>query len=185
MPEFDQMLESGKKAAAALISGGVPFLLGGGIASWARGGPPGDHDIDFFVKPADVTRAQQVLVDAGMRIEDPPENWLVKAFDGDVMVDLIFDPSGMPITDDVLDRTEELPVHAVPMRVLRPEDIMVSKILALTEHHLDYEGLLEMARALREQVDWQEVRERTKETPFSRAFFVLTEDLGILEAAPI
>ena len=28
-----------KKAAAALREAGVPFLLGGSLASWARGGP--------------------------------------------------------------------------------------------------------------------------------------------------
>jgi hypothetical protein len=25
-------------------------MLGGGLAIWARGGPPTDHDVDFFVR---------------------------------------------------------------------------------------------------------------------------------------
>ena len=28
--------------------------------------------------------------EAGLRAEDPPEEWLVKAWDGDTLVDLIF-----------------------------------------------------------------------------------------------
>ena len=57
---------------------------------------------------------------------------------------------------------------------------MATKLMALTEHSLRYEGLLQIARALREQIDWQAVRERTQESPFARAFFVLLEGLDIL-----
>ena len=89
-----------KKSAAALREAGVPFLLGGSLASWARGGPETRHDLDLMIKREDVDRALQALTDAGMRAEDPPEEWLVKAWDGDVLVDLIFWPKGLPIDDD-------------------------------------------------------------------------------------
>jgi len=57
--------------------------------------------------------------------------------------------------------------------------------MALTEHSLRYEGLLQIARALREQIDWEAVRARTESSPFARAFFVLLEGLDILPAAPV
>ena len=38
------------------------------------------------------------------------------------------------------------------------------------------------ARALREQVDWAEVRRRTEHSPFARAFLNLVIDLGIAHA---
>jgi hypothetical protein len=60
------------------------------------------------------------------------------------------------------------------------EDVVVTKLMALSEHALRYESLLQIARSLREQIDWHDVRERTAESPFARAFFVLLEDLGIL-----
>jgi len=63
------------------------------------------------------------------------------------------------------------------------EDVIATKLLALSEHSLRYESLLQIARALREQIDWQAVRERTQQSPFARAFFVLLEGLGIVEAA--
>ncbi len=182
MAEFEEMLESGKKAAAALIKAGVPFLLGGGIASWARGGPPGDHDIDFFVKLQDVDRARHALSEIGMRIEDPPETWLVKAFDGDVMIDLIFEPQSGPVTDEIIERGDELEVQALSMRVMTASDILVTKLMALREHYVDYDGVLEIARALREQIDWDEVKTRTQESPYARAFFTLAEGLGIAPA---
>jgi hypothetical protein len=63
------------------------------------------------------------------------------------------------------------------------EDVMVSKLAALTEQEPDFGPLLEWTRALREQIDWDEVRVRTEALPFARAFFALVEGLGIVEPA--
>src|SRR4051794_31990445 len=49
--DFDAILATLKKAAAALRDAGVPYALGGGLAAWVRGGPESDHDLDFMVKP--------------------------------------------------------------------------------------------------------------------------------------
>jgi hypothetical protein len=176
---FDEMLPSLKRAAAALRDAEIPFVLAGGIAAWARGGPETDHDVDFVLMPADADRALEVLEEAGMRPERPPEPWLYKAFDGEVMIDLIFSPAGLQITDEVIERSDLLEVWAVPMRVMRPEDILVTKLSAMTEHTIDYSGCLEIARSLREQIDWDAVRRRTDSSPFAKAFFTLVEALEI------
>ena len=70
-------------------------MLGGGVAVWARGGPETEHDLDLFLKPEDAERALEALAAVACAPEKPPENWLYKAWDGDVLVDLIFDPSGV------------------------------------------------------------------------------------------
>ena len=169
-----------KRAAAALREADVPFLLGGSLASWARGGPETRHDLDLMIKPGDLDRALAALEEAGMRTERPPEEWLAKAWDGDVLVDLIHHPKGLEITDEVIARGEPLAVLSMDVRVMALEDVMTTKLMALTEHSLRYESLLRIARALREQIDWAEVRRRTRDSPFARAFFVLLEDLEIL-----
>jgi hypothetical protein len=169
-----------KRSAAALREADIPFLLGGSLASWARGGPETSHDLDLMIKPEDAERALQALVDAGMRAEDPPEEWLVKAWDGDVLVDLIFAPKGLPMTDEVIARGDVLAVLSMEMRVMALEDVLTTKLMALSEHALRYESLLRISRALREQVDWETVRERTASSPFARAFFVMAEGLEIL-----
>jgi predicted nucleotidyltransferase len=179
---FTQMLEALKKVAGILREAEVPFLLGGGLAAWARGGPESDHDLDLMLRPADAERALQVLAEAGLRAEKPPEGWLFKAFDGDVMVDLIFEPSGQPIENEVFERAEELNVNAVPMQVLALEDVFVTKLTALREHELDYDSVVEMARTVREQVEWEHVRQRTADSPYAKAFFTLVEELGIVGA---
>jgi hypothetical protein len=186
VPEFDEaMAATMKKAAGALRDADVPFVLGGGLAAWARGSTFSDHDVDFLVKPQDTERAVRALEDAGMRIERPPEGWLLKAYDGHVMVDVIFEPATGPVTDELIERAEEREVLSARMRVLALEDIMASKLLALNETHLDFGGSLEIARAVREQVEWDEVRERTKESPYAKAFFCLVEELGVVEPASV
>jgi hypothetical protein len=178
--DLNGMMTTLKRSAAALRDAGVPFLVAGGVASWVRGGPPTDHDLDFLIKPEDAERALAVLTEAGLRPERPPEDWLFKAYDGDVMVDLIFNPAGLEMTDEVIDRGEALEVEAMTMRVMRPEDLLVTKLMAMTEHTLNYRSCLEIARALREQIDWDDVRERTASSPFGRAFFVIAEGLGVI-----
>src|SRR5919107_3571477 len=150
-----------KKAAAALREADVPFLLGGSLASWARGGPETRHDLDLMIKHEDVDRAVEALTAAGMRADDPPEEWLVKAWDGDVLVDLIFWPKGLPIDDEVIARGEEMAVLSMHMRVMAIEDVLVTKLMALSEHHLRFESLIAIARALRERIDWSHVRAAT------------------------
>jgi hypothetical protein len=179
--DFDALRETMKKAAAALRDADVPYLLGGGLACWARGGPETDHDLDFMVKPEDAERAQEALAAAGMRPENPPEDWLLKAYDSnDVLVDIIFRPASGPITDEVFARADEREVDAVRMRLMSLEDILVTKLLALSETHLDYESVLDIARPLREQIDWDEVRERASESPYARGFFALAEELDVI-----
>ncbi len=177
---FSDIEHALKRAAAALREADVPFLLGGSLACWARGGPESYHDLDFMVRPRDAERALDALVAAGMKPERPPEEWLLKAWDGEILVDLIFEPSGMVIDDEAFARADEFDVLSMSMPVMALEDVVTTKLLAMSEHALRFEGLLQIARSLREQIDWDEVRRRTADSPFAAAFFVLLDGLGIV-----
>jgi len=162
---FDAIGETLKKATAALRDGGVPFVVGGSLASWARGGPEPHHDLDIMVKPEDAEGALELLEATGMRSERPPEGWLFKAWDGDVLVDLIFCPKGLEMNDEVFGRGEEIDVLAIRMPVMAVDDMLTTKLLALDEHSLSYSAPLQIARALREQIDWNALRRRTAASP--------------------
>ena len=177
--QFEQLLETLKRAAAALREAEVPFALGGGIAIWARGGPETEHDLDFFLKPDDAERALEALAEAGFLPERPPEGWLYKAWDGAVMVDLIFEPTGVTVDDEFLARAPESEVQAVRMRVMQPHDVLATKLLAMREHQVDYDSVLEVARTVREQIDWDELRRQTKGSPYAKAFFTLVDELDV------
>ena len=179
-----EILDTLKRCAAALRDNDVPYVVGGGVAAWARGGPESVKDLDLIVKPEDADRALETLEEIGLRGERPPEGWLLKAHDGDVLVDLIFAPRGMTVDDEALARAEILNVNAIEVPVMPLGDVMTSKLLALNEHWLDYDQLIQIARACREQIDWDEVRDRTAESPFARAFFEIVDGLGISRSEP-
>src|SRR3954470_22622108 len=108
---FEDIESSLKKGAAALRDAELPFALAGSVACWARGAPQSRNDLDFLVKPEDAEQALQALCDAGMRPDRPPEGWLLKAWDqpeegGEVLVDLIFGPRGIPDVGTVLQRAD-------------------------------------------------------------------------------
>ena len=178
---FPELIDSMKRAAAALRDAEVPYMLGGGLAAWARGGPPTEHDVDFFVVPADADRALEALEAAGMKGDRPPEGWLLKAWDGETLIDLIYSPAGGDVDHGYFERSEEMEVAAQRLPVASLGDVLATKLLALNEQEPDMASVLEMARSLREQIDWPFVRERTSASPFARAFFTLVEELGIVE----
>ena len=115
-----------------------------------------------------------------MTTERPPEGWLYKAWDEDILIDLLFAPAHTPVTDAVLERSDELSVLSVAMQVASINDVVATKLLALNENSLDYKQLLSIARSLREQIDWPAVFKRTRDSPYAAAFFTLVERLEVV-----
>lgn len=178
---MDDLLSAMKKAAGVLRDHGIPFALAGGLAVYARGGPETGHDVDFVLRESDADRALELLSEAGFRSERPPEGWLYKVYDeDDSMIDLIFAPNNQPeAVPEMLERADELEVYAITMNVMSITDVLATKLLALKEHEVDYDSVLEVARACREQVDWKVLRERTDGSPYAKAFFTLADELGL------
>ena len=169
------------KAAAALRDADVPYLLAGSFAVWARGGLAHETDLDFAIRRSDVERAMAALERAGMKKKETPEEWLVKACHGDVQIDLIFAPAGLEIDDEAFGRGDDIEVKGMTFRVMAVDDVMTTKLFAFKEHYLDYESTLEMARMMREQIDWDELRRRCADYAYAQPFFTLAEELGVTE----
>ena len=181
---FDELTASLKRCAAWLRDAEVDFVLAGSLAAWARGGPPVSGDIDFLVRPAQVQRAREALLAHGLQVEQPPEGWLVKAWDQEALIDLIHEPAGLEV-DETFERADTISVLSVDMPVMAVDDVLVNKLLSFEEHYIDFVGLLPFARALREQADWEAVRRRTDHSAIAVGFFAMAERLGILASAPV
>ena len=184
-PPFGVLLNAMKHGAAALRDHDIEFALAGGLAVYARGGPETEHDVDFVLRKEDAARALEMLGQAGFRCEQPPEGWLYKVYDeNDAMIDLIFAPNNdTEVVGDILARADDLEVYAITMKVMSVTDVLATKLLALKEHEVDYDSVLEIARACREQIDWSVLRERTGDWPYAKAFFTLADELGLSSAA--
>ena len=109
------------------------------------------------------------------------EEATTRSWHGDILIDLIYSPRGVAVDTMFLEQCEVMNVAAVDMRVISLDDLLVSKLLVLNEHHLDFGPPLEWARSLREQICWPEVGHRTNKSPFARAFFHLLVELNVLE----
>ena len=179
--QFEQILKAMKVAAAALRDGGIPFALAGGLAVYARGGPPTEHDVDFLIRQEDTERAIELLGEAGFRAERPPEGWLYKVFDDNgAMIDLIFAPNSRPErVPAILERATELEVYAITLPVMTATDVLESKLRTLKEHEANYDDVLEIARTCREQIEWETLRAHVDDSPYAKAFFTLVDELKL------
>jgi hypothetical protein len=179
----DEIRDLLKRTAVALKQADVPFALCGGYAAWVRGAPEPDHDADFLLPAAEAERAADVLAEAGLCVEEPAEDWLIKVVSGESSVDVLWRTCGVPVQTDLVERAEVLPVLSVQMPVLTATDILVTKLHALDEHYCDFGRLLPVARALREQVDWDRVRQEASGNDFAVVFLQLLGRLGIVAEA--
>ena len=181
--EVDKLVEAMKRAAARCATPTSASRSAAGLAAWARGGPATDHDVDFFVKPEDAEAALEASSTAGLRAERPPEDWLLKAFHDDTLVDLIFRPAGGPVTDELLDRAEEREVMAMPLPSPRSRTSS-RRSSSRSPSRSPTSAACSRSRArCASRSDWDDVRERTNGSPFAKAFFTLIDELGIVERA--
>ena len=170
-----------KYSSAALKADGVPFALGGGYALWVRGAPEPVHDVDLVVAEQDVEAAVNSLAEAGFRIERPPEDWLFKAWWGDTLVDVLHKLRGITVTRELVDSADEIEVLGVRIPVLPPTPIVIAKLHSLSEHYGDFGAMLPTFRAVREQLDWPQIRAEVAGHPYAEAFLFLLERLNIIE----
>jgi len=177
--ERDEVRDLLKRTAVALKQADVPFALCGGYAAWVRGAPEPVHDADFLVAEADADRARKALADAGLDVVEPAEDWLIKVMGENAFVDVLWRTCGHAVESHLVERADVLPVLSVLMPVLEATDIVVTKLLALEEHYCDFGRLLPMARAMREQVDWDRARREVADNDFAAVFLLLLDRLGI------
>jgi hypothetical protein len=172
-----------KRVAYHLKQTGVPFCLAGSFAVYARGGASCDHDIDFLIREEDAPTVLTALAGVGYRTEIPPEGWLVKIYDEDRLVDLIFTPVQRPVTDATFDATDVIAVNACHMPVLSATELMIHKMLTWSAHTCDFARGLPVARSLREQINWSAVYRETTHSPYAFAFLTLIDRLDIISLA--
>jgi hypothetical protein len=173
--------EALKEVAVALKESDIPFALAGGYAVWARGGPEPDHDVDFVVAEDDAAKAAEMLAERGLDVVHPPEDWLFKVFVDEAMVDVLFQTNGDSMTRQALADVEQIEVESVLMPVFSATVLMGHRLNSLEEHACDFGRQLPVARAVREQVDWDEVRAATADNPFAVAFLFLLERLEVIQ----
>lgn len=136
MEAFRTVLED---AIAISEQAQVPYIAGGSTASnlWGRPSPIGD--IDIIVRPPDAKRLLKAFKAAGYETDESEPQWLYKAKKDGITVDLIFEMEGaLYLDDEMLSRAALEEVEGVRLRVMSPEDYVVTQALSTKEETPNY-----------------------------------------------
>lgn len=170
------------RAVEVLNAGGIEYALMGGVASSTVGRQRATHDIDFFLTRAGADAAVEALAAAGFRTERTDRRWLFKAFLGEVMIDLIFVSKGGVVFDEEMrTRRRETRFDDRPIHVLAPEDQILIKALAASEHaprHW-YDALAILTWS---ELDWDYLLRRAAAHParvLSLLLFARSDSVGV------
>lgn len=117
----------------------IPYLVAGSAASNVWGRPTAIGDIDLVVKPTDARRLLKAFEEAGFDPEEAEPSWLFKATAEGVTVDIIFEMEGdLYVDDDMVDKGQYLEFEDAKLRMMGPEDYVVSQAMSTKEDTPDY-----------------------------------------------
>lgn len=182
-PAFHHALKS---AATALDAAHVSHLFIGGVASMVHGRTSWTHDLDVLVARRDQPAALEALVSAGFEVLASPASWLSKVRWEDVVVDVIHAAAGPIFLDDeMLERSIRQSVWGTEVRVIGPEDLVVTKAVAHDEEtsHYWWDALAVLAAC---PIDWDYLVFRARRGPrwvLSLLLYAQSSDLAVPDTA--
>jgi predicted nucleotidyltransferase len=172
-PTDEQLQQTFAEAVEALKAAEVPFLLIGGLSTSAFARPRITDDIDVFVRPDMARPVLQALAAAGFTTEEHDDHWLYKAYKNGVLVDVIFRSTGdIYVDEEMLARADMQEHWGVTAPLVSPEDLLVIKAVATTEHgsHHWYDALAVIARC---PLDWAYLSQRARQAGPRRVLSLL------------
>jgi predicted nucleotidyltransferase len=140
-----------------LTDQGVPFVVSGAFALQTHTGIYRDtKDLDLFLSTEDAQRAIQVLQEDGFQCEVADPVWLAKAHRGEFFVDLI---TGMcngvvKVDRSWIDRATPSELFGVQVRVLGPEELILSKLFVTRRERFDGADIVHVIYGTHGQLDW-------------------------------
>jgi hypothetical protein len=144
----------------ALVDAGMPFLVGGGYALFAYLGRwRNTKDIDIFIEPKHLEQVLLVMARAGFQVEIADTAWLAKARLDGALIDIIFcSYNGLfPVDASWHDNGRRAEVLGVPVKVVGPEEIIVSKCFVAARDRFDGGDVSWLIRAVGPHLDWSRV----------------------------
>ncbi len=146
-----------KEVLQLLTDRGVPFVVSGAFALQTHTGIYRDtKDLDLFLAPGNAQRALQFLREDGFTCEVSDPVWLAKAHRGEFYVDLITGMSNGVVTVDQswIERATASELFGVPVRVLGPEELILSKLFVTRRERFDGADIAHVIYGTHGKLDW-------------------------------
>jgi predicted nucleotidyltransferase len=160
-PEFaPEQVKLFRAALRHLNEKGVPYVVSGAAALREYAGISRDtKDLDLFLPAEHVREALRSLEEEGFRTAVADPVWLAKAHRGEYYVDLITGMSNAVVVVDQswIDRGLECEFLGVPVKVLAPEELIVSKLFVTRRERFDGADIVHVIYAARGNLDWDRI----------------------------
>ena len=144
----------------ALVEANAPFLVGGGFALYGYLGRwRTTKDVDVFIQPDDLHSVLHILMRAGFVCEITDVAWLAKARKADACIDIIFcSYNGLfPVDKGWFDNARRAVVLGIPVKIVGPEEIIVSKSFVAARDRFDGADIAWLLRATALKLDWSRI----------------------------
>lgn len=135
----------------------IPFAVSGAIALQQHTGIcRNTKDLDIFLSAHDAAAALACLMQNGFKCEVCDPVWLAKAHRDNYFVDLITGMSNAVITVDAswIKHSHPGNVLGVPVRLLAPEELLVSKLFVTRRERFDGADIAHIVYATHGKLDW-------------------------------
>lgn len=136
----------------------VRFAISGAFALHEYTGIWRDtKDLDLFLPPEEAGHALELLRRANFHTEIPDPVWLAKAWRDDFFVDLITGMSNAVVCVDAswIQSARRSQFFGVSVRVLKPEDLIASKIFVTRRERFDAADICHVIYGTRGDLDWK------------------------------
>jgi predicted nucleotidyltransferase len=161
---------------------GFPYLIGGSLAAAIWGRPTDLGDIDLIVDPREARNVLAAFDKAGFDAEEGGPQWLFKATKDEITVDIIFEMAGpLYLEPQMIERGSVVEIEGTRLRLMSPEDFILTQALALKEDTADYWFNALGVIASRE-LDWNYVIDMASRGPrklLSLLILAQSEDLSV------
>jgi hypothetical protein len=138
----------------------IPFAVSGAIALQQHTGIcRNTKDLDIFLAAENGEAALACLTKHGLRCEVPDPVWLAKVYRDKYFVDLITGMSNAVITVDEswIANASAGKVLGVPVRLLAPEELLVSKLFVTRRERFDGADIAHIIYASEGKLDWERI----------------------------
>jgi predicted nucleotidyltransferase len=172
---IEEHFKTYKEAIDALDRGGVPNVIGGGIAVAAYGRKRATKDIDLYIKTKDRMPAMEALKAAGFDTNPMLDvHWLCKAYKNGVPIDFILENIGNIVTtDETIEHARHIKMYGHDVVVMAPEDLILRKILAMRCYRDDWYDCIAVLSNTYMNFDWDYFLKLIKDFPEKALSFIL------------
>lgn len=161
IPEQERVVY--QRALRALNRAAVPYTISGLYAIYEYTGIYRQtKDLDLFFEPDVVVDAARVLKQEGFTVHIEQAHWLAKAWQGNVLVDMIYGMgNGYAFIDSDWYRYSRSGILAAePVRVAPPEDLIWHRLFVSERHRWDMSDIAHLILCRGDELNWERLLAR-------------------------